>query len=423
MKIGFHIPRDNHIKFYGPLVDYLLAKGWSVTIFCDHRAKPSKLGYKAYTYPYTHKIPSFKSDVSIQSFQSVENFAQMIEAERIKVVFFVNFNQICKDLKNILRKKGYYFIAAELQYFFELLLTGKDLSYTDIIYTLSKNWNIWWKDYCKELDLRIGDQQADILKEIDRKCVPVGFPEADQCSDFNVSVIKKKYDIPENKKIILLLPFPWRIPFDAWTHIVYQPSPAIFKYIRLLLHGALRYIPDVKNRIDDLSLTESIKAFAANNDAVFIVKGRLKNKVPNYLRELADKVVFDEGFYPFTTIELLFISDLSISFYSASIMESVLVRTPTICLAPKGGSYWPGYDDRHNFRSFSPDPYSFYNYDGIVYYQTVDKFISNFVNQTFDDFRLNDNNCNKFIEKYLGFDDYNASERIYKDLVLRMKNL
>lgn len=420
MKIGFHIPRDNHIKFFGPLIDFLLAKGWAITIFCDHRAKPSELGYKAYTFPYINKVPTFKSDVSIFTFQSIENLAQQIIKENVKAVFFINFNPLCKELKRILSQKKYYFIAAELQYFFELFLTGKDLSYSDVVYTLSKNWHNWWKEYLKQLNRGSRDSQESIFQEIDRKCVPVGFPEADQCSNLNATLIRKKFGIPDNKKVLLLLPFPWRIPFSIWTHIVYQHQPVLIKVFRLLYHRALEYLPDVKDKIDDLKLTESIRTFAENNDALFIVKGRLKNKIPKYLRRMADRIFFDEDFYPFTTIELLFIADLSISFYSAAIMESVLVKTPTICLAPKGGTYWPGYEDRYHLDNFSPEHGSFYNYNGIVYYQKVDKFISGFANQSFDDFKLIDKEHNKFVKKFLGFNDYNASERIYQDLTIRM---
>ena len=337
-------------------------------------------------------------------------------------MFFVNFDPICKELKILLKGK-HPFISAELQYFLELFSSCNDLAYTDVIYIYSDNWKVWWKEYLRHYRIEHGDNIHRFIQAFEEKCVSVGFPEADQCANFEACSIREKYGIPKGKKVLVLFPFPWRLPFSIWTHVIYKPQPYLFKLFRLILNGAFTYLPDLKRGIHDLKLSEIIRQFAVKNDAYFVVKGRLKNKIPGYLKRLADKVFLDESFYPFTTLELLYIADLSISFYSAAIMESVLARTPTLCLSPKRDMFWPGYDDRHFMPAFSPSPGSFYHSYGAVYYETVDNFISSFHGKTFEDFEPDKNKMGEFITKFFGFKDWNACDRIYEDLIRRTQSI
>lgn len=417
MNIGFHLLRDNYIKLFAPLIEYLLTRKCSVTIFCDYRQRPADLGYKIYMYPYVDKIPKFGSPVDVVSFKETVELSRLIIEKKIQAVFFINFDPICIELKKILRKEDYDFLSAELQVFLELFMTAKDLSYSDVIYTFSDDWKVWWEAYLEHHEVQDRDR---FIQDIHKRCKPVGFPEADQCKSFDQKYIHKKYDIPEEKKVIVLFPFPWRIPFGTWTHVVYQPQNLALKIARLLYHRSLEYLPDVREGIDDFRLSESIRQFADANDAIFLVKGRLKNKIPRYLSQMADRVFLDESYYPFTTLELMSVADLSISFYSASIMESILARTPTICIAPKGGGSWPGYEDRALMADFSSNPGSFYRFEGVVYYETADRFMRTFQYRNFEDYAMDHEKADRYTKKFLGFSDYNASQRIYEDLVRRM---
>lgn len=415
MNIGFILPRSPIIKLYAPIIEYFLLKRIEVTIFCDYRQAPKELGYKSYTYPYKECVPIFKNTPDTISYSNIPELCDMIMKRKIRALFLVNFWEISKEVKNQLSKDNYQTVFIQLQYFLELFLTAKDLSYFDVIYTYSESWEHWWKDYIDVKKIR-----NISLKEIEEKCINIGFPEFDQCKTFDSILIRKKYQIPDKKKVILLFPFPWRLQFSPWTHIVYKPQPRFIKFIRLFLHRSMSLWQDVRQDINDFRLTQAIKAFARKNDAMFIVKGRQKNRIPGYLRKMADRVYFDESYYPFITLELLYIADLSISFYSAAIMESVITRTPTINLAPKNEGYWPGYDDRHNMPAFSPKPGSFYNYEGVVFYEAVDRFIASFREKTFNDYQLDGDRAGEFLKKFMGPDDHQACERLYADLSKRL---
>ncbi len=427
MNIGFHVFRDNYIKLYGPLVDFLLEKGWKVTLFCDHRVKPSEMGYKACLFPAIEKIPKFKSTPDVVVFHNTEELGRDIVKNNIKVFFVVNFNPIVAELKKFLLKEKHSCIFAELQYFIELLIFGKDISNVDVVYSYSASWEKWWKEYTVRYNLADDVFMDRLFKEIEKKTVVVGVPEADQLKAFNDEQIRSKYNIPSGKKLVLLFPFPWHAhyfplitPVCFWTHIVYRQQPFFLRMFRLLRHRKWNLLPGTFRGINDLNVTRAIRAFCDKNDALLVVKGREKNPVPRYVKKMADYVFFDNGYYPFTTLELLFIADLSIGFWTMAIMESISAQTPSICLAPEEGVRWPESEDFDFGADFSPKPGSFYNFEGVVYNESVKDCISSFAGKTFEDYKLDSERKDEFVKKFLMLSDGRASERIYDDLVIRL---
>ncbi len=410
----------------GLLIDYFLEKGWRVFLFCDYRQKPSDLGYKADQFPAVEKMPRFKGKPDIIAFDNIQELGRDIRENNVKVFFVVNFHPIVGELKEMLAKENFSFITVELQYFLELLIFGKDLSNTDVVYSHSANWEKWWKEHIVRYNLVDNTSRDRLFKEIEKKTVVVGLPEADQVKNFDDKTIRSKYGIPESKRVVVLFPFPWyghSFPMVSrsglWTYIVYKPRSFFLKVLRLLWYRAWDFWPDICRGIDDVAVTKAIRTFCDRNKALLVVKGRRKNPIAAHLKKMADYVFFDEGYYPFTTLELLFIADLSIGFWTMAIMESIIVQTPSICLVPERGSLWPECED-FGADDFSSKAGSFFNFDGVVYNQSVKDIISNFGEQSFEDYRLDSRKKDEFVKKFFGYSDYQACERIYKDLCQRL---
>ena len=418
MNVGFHIPRDTSLKLFGALIDFLLEKGCGVSLFCDYRIKASKMKGKAYQFPAVEKIPKFKKTLSVYAFNNTEELGRIVQKNNIRIVFFVNFPSIAKELKVILDKKNYSFINAEFQSFYDHFLLRKDISTTDVVYSYSINWEKWWKEYIILHHVVPEASRAQLFDDIAKKTTIVGFPEIDQIAKFEEKAIRRKYNIPERKKVVLMMPFP---AFSSvWINSVYKPQPSLLKKLKLFWYRACEYLPDVQKGIDDLGVTKSIRAFCDKNDALLLVKGRIKNPVPKYVRRMADRLFFDECFYPFITLELLFIANLSISFCSMTVMESILTQTPSICVIPRPGTLWEAYRRLGLMDDFLTGPGSSYNFKGVVYNETAENLVLGFGEKTFEDYGLHNENRKKYIEKFLGFDDCQTSRRIYEDLRRRL---
>ena len=104
MNIGFHVIRTPVMKLYGPIIEHLLNAGLRVTIFCDQRVSPMKLGKKkSYQFPAVEEIPVFKGLVEVLAFRSDEELARLVRERDVRAVFFINFSDgnLCRYLKDI----------------------------------------------------------------------------------------------------------------------------------------------------------------------------------------------------------------------------------------------------------------------------------------------------------------------------------
>jgi hypothetical protein len=423
VKVGFYIGRLTYAAHFGPVADYFRARGAEIALFCDYRQEPSDCGYKSYLYPSVENIQKALAGYDITIFRSVRELVDIIKRRQIQVVFFFAFDSIAREAKVFITDKTVNVIFAYLQtgsdLFFAKDIT-KDISSADVVYLFSENWKGWWKKWLVHFKLISPDKQEDIFKQIDTKTVISGFPQIDQVVTFDRLSICEKYAIPKDKRVIVYLPFPWRVPFSVWSHIIYKPKNKFLKIVKLLFRGEWRHIQNLPKSVDDLQVARAIRQFADQNNAFFLVKGRLKNIIPAYLREIADSVIFDQSYYPCTIYELMYIADLCIGFYSEANKESVMCNTPCICLGPTEREDWPVYAQWFFLEDFSPKPGSFYNFDGAVYNKSVEDFVENFPNETFEDYKLKPEGGEKFIEKFLGYSDFDSCSRIYKDICERL---
>jgi len=415
MNVGFYIARKNYLGHFGPLIDYFQEKGSSVTLLCDNRKKPK--GYKSYLYPEVESVQQIFHDSKVKAFHSTEEFINII-GNNIDVVFFIAFNSIATEAMNLLGRQRKV-IFAHLQSGGDIMY-NKGISSADVVYIFSEDWKQWWKKWLLHFNIVSEGQKEKIFEQVDSKPVISGFPQADHMVHYDRGVIFEKYGIPEDKKVVLLLPFPWRVKFCIWSHVIYKPQKKLLKLIKLIFKRQFKTILKISKFADDLQVSQAIKEFAQKNNAFFIVKGRLKNKVPAYLEKIADSIVFDKTYYPYTTMELMYIADLSICFFSDAIKESVAAGTPCVCLGPSRREDWTHYARRFFLKEFSPEPSSYYNCENVVFNESVDDFARQFPNKTFDDYPLDKKNRDSFIKKFLGFSDLRSSERIYNDISQRI---
>ena len=418
---------------YGSLIDLAMEKGWGVFIFCDHRTTAAELGYKRDQFPAVEEIPTFRHKPNVIAVESVEALARIIRQNNIRVFFVANFSPVAKDLKEILAVEDYSLTIAQMQYFVELLELGhgEDFDANDLVYSYCENWVKWWRDYLVHANRVDNSSKQAVFDKIEKKMVPVGVPETDQVKDFDAAAIRRKYGIAPDKKVVLLLPFPWYghdFPivdrWSLWTHLVYKPQPMLRKILKILRQKtAWKFVPDIlpdmRKGLNDRAVIKAIRTFCDKNNALLVVKARKKNPIAPYLEDISDYVFFDESFYPFTALELLFIAELSIGYLTMTVLESVLAQTPTLSLIPEYGALWPT-DVDYFFRGvFSSEPGNFFNFPGVVYSESIADLVENFADKTFDDYKFDHKSRDKFVEKYLGYSDYRASERIYQDLCRR----
>ncbi len=418
MNVAFCIRRTNYIGSFGPLIECFREKGAKIILLCGHSQNPRKHGYKAYLYPYKDKVKGIFSSETVLSYRSNAELAEIIRQNGIRVIFSLTFDKIADDIRATGNVSDELLIAY-VQTGFDMIYCGVMGFSSDVVYIFSDLWRQCWK---KALIHQEGksEKAKKLLEKIDNRTIITGFPQIDQMKGFNRKEICEKYGLPRDKKILVLLPFPWRVPFCVWSHIIYKPQNKLLKLLRLAVMREWSKMAEVFTMADDRKITAAIRRFADKNDAFFIVKGRLKNKVPAYLAKVADKVIFDGSFYPYTIMELLFVADLCIHFYSDAVKECVATNTPSICLGPTNPNDWECYAKRFFLEEFSPIEPSYYNFGSVSYNESVDDFAESFAEKSFEDYTIKPAEKSEFMEKFLGFDDLNGCNRVYEDIERRL---
>jgi len=158
------------------------------------------------------------------------------------------------------------------------------------------------------------------------------------------------------------------------------------------------------------ALLESLQRFCRRNDALLVVKSRMKNQDPGFVRELADIFVEkDEDVFPYNSIELMAVSDLCVHFQSGAVLEAAFAGVPSLSVKISQSHY---ERERYFKAVFGGDPGGLQNFDGVVWSADPGEAVTLLDRSRLADFRLDYETRRQYVEKFLGFDDTRSSERV-----------
>ena len=158
------------------------------------------------------------------------------------------------------------------------------------------------------------------LADYECGAMPIGYPELDQLDSVigDKATCRVKWNLPQHQKIVLFGPAARPIRLGRvrrwWFHHVYY---------RRILWG--------------------LRQWANMTGALIVAKTRTKHGDPTWLGRYCDRIIGDEAFYPFTTLELLRAADLYVGFASAMAIEAAAIGLPQVHLhgwPPERGE-WP----------------------------------------------------------------------------------
>ena len=166
--------------------------------------------------------------------------------------------------------------------------------------------------------------------------------------------VRKKYEIPEGKEIVIYLPYPYygRNKKSAWEFVfsgMYVNSyfgktiehrsfsiQSFLKWIKINKSLLLRLIRDpfalkcfIKGHSEP-RVFKAIKKFCNKNDLFLIVKPRSKFLFPEYIKRNANLVIWDDESQQFPSVfhELLSVASFTIGYCSYAVLESIYYGVP-----------------------------------------------------------------------------------------------
>jgi hypothetical protein len=426
MKFVFLIKKINDYDLFSPYIYYLLKKNIKILILhdADYKGGTMKkhLKPKISLSPFynikkniTHKSISFNINLENELLKSKCSYifsAALPEGKKNKNFYDFISNKWCL----IMDGTDIYFELKKLKIFQESILY-KNLKIN--FYCWSNFFLNDIKKYLKKFDkISYKVFASDLVK---KKISGAFFFSLKNKNILLKNKIKKNYNIPEHKKIILYLPMPYypnRIKEKKkfWWQLLYSGIfidhfPNIrskylnytmnflqkFFYLSITLPTNFNKISYILKNENEKEALKNLNIFCKRNNFFLISKPRKKFLYCDAVKKYSDLVINDNMQKNFPTYidEFLSISDLLITYNSSANFRGICANVPTINIKPEK-SFFPEKKDFYWL-----DLTKMYNYSGVIKTVSPSNFLKIFKSQN-KIFNRNNNKMKIYKKKLFG---------------------
>lgn len=410
MRVAFLIERASYYRLLGPIIDEALRQGW--TTECWHDYSHARVGHKGYLFPHIEAAPQFRNGrPTFKSFGGAAELRQWLGQQRVDAVISLSTPTLLFGTP--LPAGGPAWIC--LQELLDLFVNSgpAGMRCSDLVALHSDWWLSWCAEYFHQQGL-IEDGHA-FFREMAGRVVSVGLPELDQASLIDPAEVRERLGLPPDRPIVTLLPFPGATnPRSFWANKLFlEPNPAK-RLLHVLRHRRPEYLGHVLNGHTDHAVIRALRAFCDRNGALLVIKSRLKTPIPGYAREMADRCIYDDSYYPATVIEAIAVSSLCVGFYSAAVTEAAALGVPYLCLAYSPTDYLDGDPSglsryRH---FFNRQEGGFFQFRGVSTTMSIAEALARLPVSTLGAFTIDAAARAAYMAKFLGSDDRQSSRRL-----------
>lgn len=439
MKIAFIVYRKSYYRFFVPLIQEGLNRGYEIE--CWHvYGRQKKSGIKSYTFPDLEDIPEFKHKDDqfkgkiIYGNEGLEK--ELLMRKDINAIISLhapNYHLTQKTMESLLSLYCTAFSGGDSFVELKKILQERlDNRPRDIFFVPSEGCLKIGRDYLK----RFSPKRSFLLEDRYRKIEVVGTIEFDGFKGIRGEEVRQKYKIPGNKSILLYLPFPFLNNFSwesAFCGIltntvqvkdgsyIHDKKKNLTDYLSHKLRCLYRIVKDpaalncwIKG-INEEKVFNAVRDFCDKNNLYLVVKPRLKFPVAEIVKRKADLVVWDTEKQQDPPIlkELLCLAKLTISYCSSSVLTSVFANVYHLNISLPDDFF--NNDPVEKFWYSYEEP-SFYDFGGVCESWRIEDVINNFGKTTLKRFEISPVQRLNYIKEYIGFDDYCASKRFFDSL-------
>lgn len=431
-KSVFIVHRILYYRYYASLIEEALRRGYEVDLWHDYSR--SRSGIKGHLFPEISLVPDFDGpeEVKVSTFFGNDDLKERIlNLDDKDIVFSLHPPSLYWKDSGFNLPARWVMLQAILDNFYELTDMRVNPFGKSFFAAYSHKWVSLGKTF---LERYAYDRSKCALDDFSVKVV--GQPEFDSFRYQNEpDKIRQKYGIPKGKKVLLYLPFPyqnwnpqssWEKAFSGlfmdtpvskdgvWQHNKRLCFPDRMKSKILNLQAILsdRIARSYwRKGINEVAVFRALKKFSLKNGLFTVVKPRLKFPVPSYIKDNADLVVWDaeEQNKPGRLKELLSVSKIAVSYYSLSVLSAAFANVFHINITiPE--VFFP--DEKSKFFFFIPAP-SIFDFPGVVASWNPEDIVRKVSSFDLEAFSIDPTQRQKYIKEYIGFDDFNSSERLF----------
>jgi hypothetical protein len=245
--------------------------------------------------------------------------------------------------------------------------------------------------------------------ELRRRSAVVGSTMLDQLALVDRAAVRRKYGLAPDRPVVLLMSLKMAVP-EPLRRLTWAGGWRGWRAAKALATGHRALVPAILRGNGYLALAEALRGFSRRAGASFVVKSRAKNADPRFLTRRADLFIErDEDVFPYTSIELVAISDLCVHFQSGAVLEAALAGVPSLSIrVPQ--THLEGYASFQEV--FGAKPGSMQNFPGLVWSMDAAEATRRLATAGLADFRVDGGARRRYIETFLGFDDTQSSGRL-----------
>ncbi|MEE2610294.1 MAG: hypothetical protein VX992_06400 [Acidobacteriota bacterium] len=410
MKVLFVITHLSQYRLVAPVIDCALKSGWEVE--CWHDYSFPTTGPKSYLFPEVAATPKFQhGQPDIRSYHGPADLVQRLEHSDDDAV--VSVAPLLNATAGVVPKR--YPVWTSMQSGPDIFVTSSlKLKGCDLLALHSRWWLDWGVSHYEGVE-RVSD--VSVLREnLESRSRYVGFPEAEAVRLVDRKALRRRWGVPSDQPVVVLLPFPQGTGRSTfWPRKIFGEPSRTRRVINVVKHGQFNHFRAAWGDANDINVVSAVRNFCDRNGAFLLVKSREKTPIPQYLRAVSDKCIYDESYYPPTIIEALSIANLCIGYYSLGVLEAAALGVPNLSIVYSAeeylGDHATEWDSVYFNQLFNRRTGNLFQFDGVSSTASAAEAVALFQSRTLDDFKIDATAHDAYLSKFLGEDNDRAPIR------------
>jgi hypothetical protein len=239
----------------------------------------------------------------------------------------------------------------------------------------------------------------------------VGCTYNDQYRFVDQNIVRQALGIQPGRPVVLFMTLKMGVP-ESFRRFAWGEGPKVTRTISALARGELGVARKIWEGPHYRDLVRSLRDFCDREGALLIGKSRLKNTDPDWMGDYLDLYTDrDRVEFPYTSMQLLAISDLCVHFESTTVLETAQIGVRSLSVVvPQDHLMGEIAGFTSLFRSREPG--SLFNTPGIVDSIPYERFPTFLQSATLDSLRPDLVAQESYVRSFLHFDDFAAADRI-----------
>jgi hypothetical protein len=238
----------------------------------------------------------------------------------------------------------------------------------------------------------------------------------DQLDLVDRAAIRKRYGFAPDQPVVVLMTLKLVVQDGGRRRLLWGDGAAAIRAARAVVAGHPEWAREILGANWYRDTARAIRRWCDRHGAALVMKSREKNEDPGFLRDLGDVFVYDEGLYPYTSMELMAIADLCVHFQSGAALEAAFAGVPSLNVTVSQ-DHLVHYASEHALDEiYSGRPGSLLNFPGVVWPVAPAYAVARFDGLALDELRVDPGARRAYVEKFLGFDDTRSGVRVVETI-------